>query len=69
MAPHWSVLLVLAEGAAQVDRSTTAFYVSHGFSFDRPDAAHKDRYRITFIAENRDHSATATNLTIALTKN
>jgi hypothetical protein len=67
-APHWSVKLLLAQGAARALQSTTAFYVAHGFTFDRAGSAGLARYRITFVAQNRDHRATATNLTIALVR-
>ena len=67
-APRWSVLLFVGEGAARVQQSTTEFYLSHGFTVDQPGSAHQGRYRITFVAENRDHSATATNLAIGVTR-
>jgi hypothetical protein len=67
-APRWSVLIFVPEDAARVQQSTTEFYRSHGFTFDRPGSARRDPYRVTFIAENRDHSATATDLTIAVTR-
>ena len=67
-AAHWSVLILVPEEASRVEQSTTALYRSHGFSFDRPDSAHRDAYNVTFIAENRDHSTALTNLTIALTR-
>ncbi|MDT5033867.1 MAG: hypothetical protein QOC94_4038, partial [Actinoplanes sp.] len=67
-APRWSVLIFVPDGAGRVQQSTTEFYRSHGFSIDRPGSARRDAYRVTFIAENRDHSATETNLTIAVTR-
>jgi hypothetical protein len=67
-SPHWSVLLVVAQGAVKTQSSAISFYVARGWIKDNSFTVHKGVYRINLTAANRDHSATTSNLTIALTK-
>jgi hypothetical protein len=64
--PRWSVLLVVTGSAAQVQRSAVAFYTARGWVKDSSFAVHKGPYQIGLGATSRDHSATKSNLTIAL---
>jgi hypothetical protein len=66
-AGRWSVLLVARGSAAEVLSSTESFYVAAGFSRDGYAILHRGSERITIVAENRDHSATQTNLTLGVT--
>jgi len=67
-SPLWSVLLTVNGGAAQVQKSAIAFYVAHGFTADTGYIVHNAHYRLVMQATNRDHSATKSNLIIALYK-
>jgi hypothetical protein len=61
------VLIVAAGSAAQVRRSTLNFYDGAGFTPVSDSVLNKGNRQITLAVENRDHSATATNLVIAVT--
>jgi hypothetical protein len=65
---RWSILLVVNGSAQQAQAYADAFYISHGFHSDSAYAVHGQGYRITMIADNRDHSATETNLTVVVTR-
>jgi hypothetical protein len=66
-AGRWSVLLLARGSAAAVLRSTERFYIAAGFSREAYAIVHRGSERITIVAENRDHSATETNLTLGVT--
>jgi hypothetical protein len=66
-AGRWSVLLLARGSAAAVLRSTENFYIAAGFSKEAYAIVHRGSERITIVAENRDHSATETNLTLGVT--
>ncbi|HCC39690.1 MAG TPA: hypothetical protein DEQ49_07200 [Arthrobacter bacterium] len=60
--------MILAPGsAAEVRRSTVAFYSAAGFTSVSDSVLNKGKRQITLVAENRDHSATQTNLMIGVT--
>jgi hypothetical protein len=63
-AGNWSVLLDVRVGAAQLQKSTLAFYVARGYKATTAYIVHNATYRIVFLAVNRDHSATRSNLAI-----
>lgn len=65
---QWGVLLLASGSAAGVLSSTMAFYVAAGFTVDSAGHLHRGAVRITVVAENRDHSNTATNLAIGVTR-
>lgn len=67
-AGRWSVLILAAGSAAEVQRSTESFYVAAGFSHAGNAVVSRGSERITIVAENRDHSATETNLTLGVTR-
>ena len=67
-------MLILATGSApDVKRATVDLYTADGFSTNAPDAIPvtlKDRqYTVTVLAENQDHSVSATLLSINVTNN
>jgi hypothetical protein len=66
-AGRWSVLLLARGSAAAVLRSTESFYIAAGFSKEAYAIVRRGSERITIVAENRDHSATETNLTLGVT--
>jgi hypothetical protein len=66
-AGRWSVLIVAAGSAAQVRQSTVAFYSAAGFTAVSDSVLNKGNRQITLVVENRDHSATQTNLVIGVT--
>jgi hypothetical protein len=66
-AGRWSVLILAGGSAADVLRSTESFYLAAGFSRDGYAVLRRGSERITIVAENRDHSATETNLTLGVT--
>jgi hypothetical protein len=66
-AGRWSVLLLARGSAAAVLRSTESFYIAGGFSREAYAIVHRGPERITIVAENRDHSATETSLTLGVT--
>jgi hypothetical protein len=61
---RWTVLLVAGGSAAEVRRSTLAFYTAAGFTAVSDSVLNKGSRQITLVVENRDHSATQTNLVI-----
>jgi hypothetical protein len=66
-AGQWTVLIVAAGSAAEVRRSTLAFYSAAGFTPVSDSILNKGNRQITLVVENRDHSATQTNLVIGVT--
>jgi hypothetical protein len=66
-AGRWSVLLLASGSANDVLRSTENFYIAAGFTKDGYAVVRRGSERITIVAENRDHSATETNLTLGVT--
>ncbi|MEO8518682.1 MAG: hypothetical protein ABI438_05835 [Dermatophilaceae bacterium] len=61
-------MLIVAPGsAASVLQSTVAFYKGEGFAAVSDSVLNRGNVRITLVVENRDHSATQTNLVIAVT--
>jgi hypothetical protein len=66
-AGRWSVLILASGSAAEVQRSAESFYVAAGFSHAGNAVVSRGSERITIVAENRDHSPTETNLTLAVT--
>jgi hypothetical protein len=66
-AGRWTVLIIAAGSAAQVRRSTVAFYSAAGFTAVSDSVLDKGTRQITLVVENRDHSATQTNLVIGVT--
>jgi hypothetical protein len=66
-AGRWTVLIVAAGSAAEVRRSTLAFYSAAGFTPVSDSVLNKGNRHITLVVENRDHSATQTNLVIGVT--
>jgi hypothetical protein len=70
-SPRWSVGLTIDGDYPTVMAQTRQFYLDHGFTqlgavwqyhFDNPT------YDLTFVGASRDHSATKTNVTIAVTQ-
>jgi hypothetical protein len=66
-AGRWTVLILAAGPAAEVRRSTVAFYSAAGFTAVSDSVLNKGNRQITLVVENRDHSATQTNLVIGVT--
>jgi hypothetical protein len=66
-AGRWSVLMIAAGSAPSVLHSTVAFYTGVGFAAISDSVLNKGDRRITIVVENRDHSATQTNLVIGVT--
>ena len=67
-SPRWSVLLVVNGSARAVQRAAIRFYSVRGWTRTSANGLHKGRYHIGLAAENRDHSALKSNLTIVLSK-
>jgi hypothetical protein len=65
-AGQWTVLLLAPGSASDVERSAEGLYVKAGFERVRFAVLRRGSLQITIVAENRDHSATQTNLTIAV---
>lgn len=65
-AGTWTVLILARGSAASVQKSTLAFYTSHGYTGETDSIVHNGSYRITFVAANRDHSNTETNLALGV---
>jgi hypothetical protein len=61
------VAILAAGSAAEVRRSTIAFYSAMGFKAASDSVLNKGNRHITLVVENRDHSATNTNLLIGVT--
>jgi hypothetical protein len=66
-AGRWTVLILAAGSAAEVRRSTVALYSAAGFTAISDSILNKGNRHITLVVENRDHSATQTNLVIGVT--
>ncbi|MEO6144783.1 MAG: hypothetical protein ABIP19_12460 [Dermatophilaceae bacterium] len=66
-AGRWTVLILAAGSAAEVRQSTVALYSSAGFTAVSDSVLNKRNRQITLAVENRDHSATQTNLVIGVT--
>ena len=66
-AGRWTVLILAAGSATEVRRSTVAFYSAAGFTAISDSVLNKGNRQITLVMENRDHSATETNLVIGVT--
>ncbi len=66
-AGRWTVAILAAGSATQVRQSTMAFYSSVGFTPVTDSVLNKGNRQITLVVENRDHSATQTNLLIGVT--
>ena len=66
-AGRWTVLILAAGSAAEVRRSTVALYSAAGFTAISDSILNKGNRHITLVVENRDHSATQTNLVIYVT--
>jgi len=64
---RWTVLLVQPGSAATVLQLAGAFYKAAGFSAVSASVLNRGTRHITLVVENRDHSATKTNLVIQLT--
>ena len=64
---RWTVLLVQPGSAATVLHLAGAFYKAAGFSAVSASVLNRGTRHITLVVENRDHSATKTNLVIQLT--
>ena len=67
-AGQWGVLVLAAGPADRVLKSAVAFYVAAGYTADGPAIVHRGIYRVTIVAENRDHSNTQTNLALGVTR-
>jgi hypothetical protein len=65
-AGRWTVLLVASGSAAEVRRSTLAFYTAAGFTAVSDSVLNSGNRQISLVVENRDHSATETNLVIGV---
>ena len=59
--------IVVAGSAPQVHQSTVAFYAAVGFAAVTDSVLNRGNRQITLVVENRDHSATQTNLVIGVT--
>jgi len=66
-AGRWTVLILAAGSAAHVRQSTVALYTAAGFTAVTDSVLNKGQRQITLVVENRDHSATQTNLVISVT--
>lgn len=67
VAGRWTVLIDAAGSAREVRESAIALYASAGFTAVSDSALSRGSRQITVVAENRDHSATRTNLVIGVT--
>jgi hypothetical protein len=63
---QWSALLRVPGSAADALGSAMRFYAAAGFTPDSPSTAHRGRYTVTLVTENRDHSPTSTNLVVGV---
>jgi hypothetical protein len=60
---------MLAPGSAHdALTSTMAFYAAAGYTAESDAVTYRAPYRLTVVAENRDHSNTETNVTMALAR-
>jgi hypothetical protein len=60
------VMLLIPGGADEALAGAVGFYEANGFKSEGIAQLHRGTYRIVMVAMNRDHSATDTNVTIAL---
>jgi hypothetical protein len=58
--------MVVHGSARHAQAAAVAFYVAHAFHRDSAYVVHGKGYRLSMIAENRDHSATESNLTLVV---
>ena len=61
---RWTVLIVAAGSATEVRQSAAALYVADGFTAISDSVLNRGNRQITLVVENRDHSATQTDLII-----
>ena len=66
-ADRWSVRLVSSGPADEVRRATVALYEAAGFTPATDSVLNMGHLQVTIVAENRDHSATETNLVVGVT--
>ena len=66
-ADRWSVSLVSSGPADEVRRATVALYEAAGFTPATDSVLNMGHLQVTIVAENRDHSATETNLVVGVT--
>jgi len=66
-AGRWTVLILATGSAANVRQSTLDFYTNAGFTPVSDSVLNKGNRQITIATENQDHSATQTNLVVAVT--
>ena len=66
-AGRWSVSLVSSGPADEVRRATVALYTAAGFTPVTDSILDMGHLQVTVVAENRDHSATETNLVVGVT--
>lgn len=66
-AGRWTVLILAAGSPAEVRQSTVALYAAAGYTPISDSVLNKGNRQITLAVENRDHSATETNLVIGVT--
>ena len=64
---RWSVALVSSGPAEEVRRATVALYEAAGFTPVTDSVLNMGHLQIAVVAENRDHSATETNLVVGVT--
>jgi hypothetical protein len=61
---QWTVLILAAGSATDVRQSAAAVYTAAGFTAVTDSVLNRGNRQITLVVENRDHSATQTNLVI-----
>ena len=66
-AGRWSVALVSTGPADEVRRATVALYEAAGFTPVTDSVLNMGHLQITVVVENRDHSATETNMVVGVT--
>jgi hypothetical protein len=66
-AGRWTVQILATGSAGEVLKSTAGFYTAAGFTPVTDSVLNKGNRQITLVTENRDHSATQTNLLIGVT--
>lgn len=66
-AGQWSLLVVVDDGAEAVRAAAVSLYLAHGYVAESDSVVHNERYRVTVVAENRDHSQLQSNLAIGVT--
>ncbi|MCW2598866.1 MAG: hypothetical protein JWM02_695 [Frankiales bacterium] len=64
---RWTVLIRTAGSAADVRQSAVALYTAAGFTAVSNSVLNRGNRQITLVVENRDHSASQTNLVIGVT--